>query len=326
MTNFQNKIKYLLIDTDADFDDLAGLQWSLLKQSKIIWRTIGNGYSSPKTAIISTGGTAAWAKQNKIRIVPVFIGSDIALCKTLDLDLYTKPPKQLLQFTADLSIAPEFKFYKQSIILYQNQVPEKYNANNESTIIALGPLTNLALDSKLWNSCNCPNVFISSSQLHTPITFPVFLSKESNVGIDPIATIKVFNRLTKFGKIPILINQQLELTAVISVLEKVLCQKIPKKNRIVAQRMLDTLVYAQKYDTIPPIHVWDLTATMVTFFPFLIETKILCRAFFDKDTGRILFSPVDNYTVGKHYSLAYLAIKINLDLTLELLEKTLSNC
>lgn len=241
-------------------------------------------------------------------------------------------------FTEKLSRAPEFGLNKETIVLphsqsewliagfipvlHQGDIPKKYNAVNSATIIVLGPMTNLAtIDSKLWSPNAYPRVFISSSNLKRPIIFPVNISKNSNVGIDPLASMEVFIKTSNYGRISILVVQQLAISDLVPMLQRVVTKQLPPKNLLVAQRMLDTLLYTLANESPTPRVDRDLTGTVVNFYLELIKTHVLCGVTFNEVVNQITFIP-NNNNININKPQAYLATEIDLIAALIVIEQS----
>jgi inosine-uridine nucleoside N-ribohydrolase len=293
-----------IIDNDGDFDDLISLLWSLINinNTSYTWRTVGSGYSYPLNVKIGNNSLGVWAK-NKLNLdQKIIFGND----KPYSKSLYSTPYHKILEFTKKLSeYLAENQKHKINSDTHKN-----YTINNSREIIILGPLTNIAImDSPLWNKFNCPNIIISGSS-HIK-NFPLLIGETSNIGLDPMASLKVFKKLSELEKIPIIIYQQIPFFMLLNLLNKLIKNNLIKcqKKLLIAKKIYSILLFTLDNNGLGKHKfVWDLTALIISQFPNLIKNKILCHIYFDKK--QLICIPISEYKSKKPPLLVFIVNEI----------------
>ena len=300
-----------IIDNDGDFDDLISLLWSLINMNNknYFWRTVGCGYSYPINVKIGNNSLGLWAK-NKLNVdQKIIIGND----KPYNKALYNTPLQKIMQFTKKLS---EYLAENQKHKINSN-TNKIYKINNLNDIIILGPLTNIAvIDSPLWNKLNCPNITISGSSHFKK--FPLLIGRTSNIGIDPMASLQVFKKLSKLKKIPVIIYQQIPFFKFLNLINKLIKNNLIKcqKKLLIAKKIYSILLFTLNNKGLGKHKfIWDLTALIISQFPNFIKNKILCHIYFDKK--QLICIPISEYKSNTPPILVFIVNEIYINKIME---------
>lgn len=299
----------ITVINDAFFDDICAAIYEIGIRQKCDLITTALGYAARDTARRVTHGLVEWANQQNV----VFRKSTVSQKFYDPTDPRNNPFRSLidLNFASDLADHLEFK--------ESGDCNEKIKYSK--VVLVLGPYSDLARE--MEHHCHKHCIWGSGSGLFNsdsdPFPTTIYISKGSNAGIDPTATLKVWEIANKSSSCSnsttaILISRQ---PPVQDVYDAIKCIKTDA-----AEKMKKVLRYSLKNNP-GGVFVWDLGCALTQRHPDIIIGSQLYDADYSDDPTKAikLTQGVPNHDIAQ-----VIVVNVSICKMLDHLVKDLKRC
>lgn len=245
-----------IIDTDVDFDDICAICYLANKPGVDIHGITveGHGYSRAPYGINNLVKILHFIHRQDI---PVFQGATFTLSSNP-----ISPPKQTIDACNklwDISLPP-INQKPLETPAYQFIIDTLQKSPFPISIIALGPLTNIALALE-----HAPEIRHKIDKIYFSAHFGPIHKYPSNIQMDPLATLLVINY-----QVPLVLVTEL-VTHQYPVNEK-LIHSLNQENA--TGKFLSTLLQAVKYfEKNTSLYIWDAVTALVATHPQFVTSK-----------------------------------------------------
>jgi hypothetical protein len=266
--NDQNKLPSVLAITDAFFDDIAAFIYAIGINQDCSLVPNAIGYTINETATRVCNGLVKWADCKNVNFLQSYVSENFYD----NNDARNNPFRSII----DLNFASNLAYYLKFDNIERNNLPIEPLFRGTKDIWALGPYSDLARQLELLKAQNLDygfNIWCSGSALINvdSYIFPdlIYVGRGSNAGIDPTATLKVWQLSCETNNIPLFIERQPPITDVYNA--------IRNTRSWAACQLRKTLNYSMQNNP-GGAFVWDLGCALTQQHPDIIIQRQLYNA------------------------------------------------
>jgi hypothetical protein len=315
--------KRITVINDAFFDDICAFIYAIGLNKHCDMVTSALGYSARDTARRVTDGLIEWAHQKDLNFKKSMVSQDFYVSE----DPRNNPFRSLIDLNFASNLADHLNFHSHSHFCTNDQDDEiKYS----KIIWVLGPFSDLArkLVNNTQYSHNIPCIWSSGSSVFNTDSDPfppiIYIGKGSNAGIDPQATLKVWeitNRSMEcqgphFSTTSVLVSRQPPIQDVYDAI-KCIRSDAAKKMKKVLKYSLDNNPGGG--------FVWDLGCAITQQHPCIIIGSQLYDADYSDDPSKAI--KLTQSTQGPNHNVAQvIVVNVSIDKMLQYLVNDLKKC